>query len=84
MLLSEAEELGVLHGLRLQALEVAHTELRSGAFESWIWLFGDRVYEARFHPKSSSDEGARAGCEGEIMSGGAAADGAASGGAASP
>ncbi|KAJ8423630.1 hypothetical protein Cgig2_028489 [Carnegiea gigantea] len=38
---------------------VALTELRWGAFESWIWLFGDRVYEAQFHPKSGSGKGMR-------------------------
>ncbi|KAJ8432369.1 hypothetical protein Cgig2_021903 [Carnegiea gigantea] len=74
MLLNEAEKLGVLHGPRLRSLEVAVTELRRGAFESWIWLFGDRVYEARFHLKSSLDEGARAGRQGETSSGGAADD----------
>ncbi|KAJ8445655.1 hypothetical protein Cgig2_009056 [Carnegiea gigantea] len=45
MLLNEAGKLGVLHGPRLRSLEVALTELRWGASESWIWLFGDRVYE---------------------------------------
>ncbi|KAJ8423668.1 hypothetical protein Cgig2_009289 [Carnegiea gigantea] len=60
MLLNEAEKLGLLHRSRLRSLEVAVTELRWGAFESWIWLFGDRVYEAQFRPRSSSDEGARA------------------------
>ncbi|KAJ8419880.1 hypothetical protein Cgig2_000617 [Carnegiea gigantea] len=40
MLHNEAEKLGVLHGSRLRSLEVALTELRWGAFESWIWLFG--------------------------------------------
>ncbi|KAJ8452571.1 hypothetical protein Cgig2_004907 [Carnegiea gigantea] len=64
MLLNEAEKLGVLHGPRLRSLEVALTELRWGVFESWIWLFGGRVYEARFRP-SSSGEGARTGRQGE-------------------
>jgi len=63
MLLSEAKKLGVLHGPRLQSLEVALTELRWGAFESWIWLFDDRVYEARFHPKSDLSEGRSSGRE---------------------
>ena len=36
MLLHEAQKLGVLYGLRLRSLEVALTELRRGAFESWI------------------------------------------------
>ncbi|KAJ8432913.1 hypothetical protein Cgig2_004587 [Carnegiea gigantea] len=65
MILNEAEKLGVLHGLRLRSLEVTLTELRRGAFESWIWLFGDRVYEARFHPKGNLGKGTRAGGEGE-------------------
>ncbi|KAJ8429577.1 LOW QUALITY PROTEIN: hypothetical protein Cgig2_023783 [Carnegiea gigantea] len=60
MLLNEAEKLRVLHGPRFRSLEVALTELRWGAFESWIWLFSDRVYDARFRPKSSSEEGAKA------------------------
>ncbi|KAJ8437090.1 hypothetical protein Cgig2_016444 [Carnegiea gigantea] len=65
MLLNEAEKLGVLHGPRLWSPEVALTELHWGAFESWIWLFGDRVYEAQFHPKSGWGEAARAGRWGE-------------------
>ena len=44
-------------------------------------LVRGRVYEARFHPKSSSDEGARADRQGETSSG-EAADDAASEGAA--
>ncbi|KAJ8426194.1 hypothetical protein Cgig2_008911 [Carnegiea gigantea] len=82
MLLNEAEKLGVLHGPRLRSLEVALTKLRWGAFESWIWLFGDRVYEARFCLKSSSKEGTRADRQGETSNRGAA-DGAASEGTAS-
>ncbi|KAJ8423412.1 LOW QUALITY PROTEIN: hypothetical protein Cgig2_020949 [Carnegiea gigantea] len=76
MLLNEAEKLGVLHGPRLRLLK--------GAFESWIWLFGDRVYEARFCPKSSSDEGARADRRGKSSSEGVMADDVAPEGAASP
>ncbi|KAJ8420525.1 LOW QUALITY PROTEIN: hypothetical protein Cgig2_024956 [Carnegiea gigantea] len=76
MLLNEAEKLGVLHGPRLRSLEVALTELRWGEFESWIWLFDDRVHEARFRPKSSSEEGARAGHQVETSSWGAADGGA--------
>ncbi|KAJ8419343.1 hypothetical protein Cgig2_003520 [Carnegiea gigantea] len=74
MLLNEAEKLGVLHGPRLRSLEMTLTELCWGAFESWIWLFSDRVYEARFLPKSGSDEGTRAGRVGESSSEGAAVD----------
>jgi len=83
MLLNEAEKLGALHGPRLQSLKVALTELRWGALESWIWLFGDRVYEARFHPKSSSEEGVRTGRQGETSSGGVT-NGAASEGTTPP
>ncbi|KAJ8422130.1 LOW QUALITY PROTEIN: hypothetical protein Cgig2_024217 [Carnegiea gigantea] len=60
MLLNVAKRLGVVL-----------TELHWGAFESWIWLFGDRAYEARFYPKGHSSEGARA--DGS-SSGGAAAE----------
>ncbi|KAJ8433463.1 hypothetical protein Cgig2_014504 [Carnegiea gigantea] len=60
-----AEKLYVLHGPRLWSSEVALTELRWGAFESWIWLFDDGVYEARVHPKSGSGIGARADRRGE-------------------
>ncbi|KAJ8420065.1 hypothetical protein Cgig2_028999 [Carnegiea gigantea] len=77
MLLNEAEKLGVPHGPRLWSLEVALTELRWGAFESWIWLFSDRVYEAQFYPKSGSGEGARAGRQGESSSEGVTANDAA-------
>ncbi|KAJ8432517.1 hypothetical protein Cgig2_001110 [Carnegiea gigantea] len=48
MLLNEAERLGVLQGRRLRSWEVAVTELHWSAFELWIWLLGDRIYEARF------------------------------------
>ncbi|KAJ8420628.1 hypothetical protein Cgig2_027118 [Carnegiea gigantea] len=51
-LLDEVEKLDVLHGPRLRSLEVALTELHWRAIESWIWLFGDRIYEAQFRPKS--------------------------------
>ncbi|KAJ8434455.1 hypothetical protein Cgig2_025425 [Carnegiea gigantea] len=59
ILLNEAEKLGVLHGPRLRSLEVALTELRRGAFEPWMWLFSDRVYEARFCPKRAGLQGER-------------------------
>ncbi|KAJ8422880.1 hypothetical protein Cgig2_027363 [Carnegiea gigantea] len=36
IILNEAEKFGVLHGPRLQPLKVALTELRWGAFESWM------------------------------------------------
>ncbi|KAJ8433523.1 hypothetical protein Cgig2_006670 [Carnegiea gigantea] len=60
MLLNEAKRLGVLHGKRLRSLEVTLTELHWSAFESWLWLFGDRIYEARFHPKGGLGENAGA------------------------
>ena len=46
MLLNEAEGLGVLQGQVLRSLESAITELCWSAFKSWVWLFGDRIYEA--------------------------------------
>ena len=83
MLLNEAEKLGVLHGSWLRSLEVALTELRWGAFESWIQLFGDQVYEARFRGRA-----ARTKARGPVVKGkarvGGAADDAASEGAATP
>ena len=54
MLLIEAKRLGVLYGPRLQSLEVALSEVRWGPFMSWVWLFGDRIYEARFNPSGSN------------------------------
>ncbi|KAJ8427295.1 hypothetical protein Cgig2_002207 [Carnegiea gigantea] len=69
MLLNEAKNLGVLQGPRLRSWE--------GAFESWIWLFGVRLYEARFRLKNGSSEGTRAGRQAESSSEGAAADDAA-------
>ncbi|KAJ8445935.1 LOW QUALITY PROTEIN: hypothetical protein Cgig2_009864 [Carnegiea gigantea] len=74
MLLNEVEKLGVPHGPRLRSVEVALTKLHWGAFESWICLFGDQVYKARFHQKGGSGEGTRAGHQGESSSVGAAAD----------
>ena len=84
MLLNEAEKLGVLHGPRLQSLEVALTELRWRAFESWIWLFGDRIYKAQFRSKSSSGEGPRTSRQGESSSEEVPANDVALEGAASP
>ncbi|KAJ8425534.1 hypothetical protein Cgig2_021339 [Carnegiea gigantea] len=67
MLLNEAERLGVLQGQTLQSFESALTELRWSAFESWIWLFGDRIYEARFRPKGSLGENSGAGRQEESL-----------------
>ena len=52
MLLNEAERLGVLHGRTLRAMESALTELRWSTFDSWVWLNGDRIIEARFRVKA--------------------------------
>ncbi|KAJ8421186.1 hypothetical protein Cgig2_011314 [Carnegiea gigantea] len=51
MFLNEAKRLGVLHGRALRSLESALTELHWSAFESWIWLFSDRIYKPRFRSK---------------------------------
>ncbi|KAJ8424550.1 hypothetical protein Cgig2_011564 [Carnegiea gigantea] len=72
MLLNEAERLGVLQGQRLRSLEVAITELHWSAFESWIWLFSDRVYEAQFSPKGGSRENTGASRQEESSGRGAA------------
>jgi len=48
MILNEVERLGVLHGRTLRIMESALTELRWSTFESWVWLNGDRIFEARF------------------------------------
>ena len=56
MLLNEAERLGVLQGQMLRSLESALTELRCSAFKSWIWLFSDWIYEARFRSKGGLGE----------------------------
>ncbi|KAJ8432493.1 LOW QUALITY PROTEIN: hypothetical protein Cgig2_003570 [Carnegiea gigantea] len=61
MLLNEAERLGVLQGQAFRSLESAFTELYWSAFESWIWLFGDRIYETQFRPKGSLGENLGAG-----------------------
>ncbi|KAJ8432823.1 hypothetical protein Cgig2_008537 [Carnegiea gigantea] len=73
MLLNEVERLGVLHGQRLRLLEAALNELRWSTFESWLWLFSDRICEAWFCPKSGSGENAGADCQ-EGSSGRGAAD----------
>ncbi|KAJ8435553.1 LOW QUALITY PROTEIN: hypothetical protein Cgig2_015408 [Carnegiea gigantea] len=61
MLLNEVERLGVLQGQALWSLELALTELRWTTFESWIWLFSDRIYEARFCSKGGLGENSGAG-----------------------
>ncbi|KAJ8441773.1 hypothetical protein Cgig2_009019 [Carnegiea gigantea] len=55
MLLNEAERLGVLQRWALQSFESALIELRWSTFESWVWLYGDRIFEAQFCPKESVD-----------------------------
>ena len=77
MLLKEAKRLGVLHGQRLRSLEAALTELHWSAFESWLWLFGGRIYDARFRPKGGSGENTRAGYQERSSVMGAADEGAA-------
>jgi len=46
MLLNEAERLGVLQGQALRSLELALIKLHWSTFESWVWLYGDRIFEA--------------------------------------
>ncbi|KAJ8449176.1 hypothetical protein Cgig2_027178 [Carnegiea gigantea] len=46
MLLNKAKTLRVLYGRALRMLELAHTELHWITFESWVWLYGDRIFEA--------------------------------------
>jgi len=58
-LLNEAEKLGVLQGRALQSLESALIELRWSTLESWVWLYGDRIFEARFRPPAGSGERSR-------------------------
>ncbi|KAJ8429460.1 hypothetical protein Cgig2_015312 [Carnegiea gigantea] len=66
MLLNEAERLWVLHGLMLRVMESALTELRWSTFESWVWLSGDRIFEARFWAKAEQkEESSRTGQEEE-------------------
>ncbi|KAJ8426359.1 hypothetical protein Cgig2_025498 [Carnegiea gigantea] len=56
MLLNEAEKLGVLYERTLRIMELAFTELRLSTFESWMWLNGDRIFEARFREKGEHEE----------------------------
>ena len=59
ILLNEAKRLGVLQGWALRSLESALIELRWSIFESWFWLYGDQIFEARFRPKVGSRESSR-------------------------
>ncbi|KAJ8438013.1 LOW QUALITY PROTEIN: hypothetical protein Cgig2_029994 [Carnegiea gigantea] len=61
ILLNEVERLGVLHGRALRTLESALTELRWSTFESWVWLYGDRIFEAWFRTKAKLEESSGAG-----------------------
>ncbi|KAJ8430629.1 LOW QUALITY PROTEIN: hypothetical protein Cgig2_008309 [Carnegiea gigantea] len=56
MPLNEAKRLGVLQGQALRSLELALIKLRWSSFESWVWLYHDRIFEARFRPKVGSRE----------------------------
>ncbi|KAJ8431066.1 hypothetical protein Cgig2_017062 [Carnegiea gigantea] len=53
MLLNEAKRLGLSHGRALRSLESALIELRWSTFEPWVWLYADRIFKARFHPKGN-------------------------------
>ncbi|KAJ8438780.1 hypothetical protein Cgig2_009898 [Carnegiea gigantea] len=48
--------MGVLHGRMLREMESALTELRWSTFESWVWLYGNRIFEARFWAKAEPKE----------------------------
>ncbi|KAJ8435910.1 LOW QUALITY PROTEIN: hypothetical protein Cgig2_010029 [Carnegiea gigantea] len=56
MLLNEAGRLGVLYGQMLHVIELTLTKLRWSTFESWVWLNGDRIFEARFWVKAEQKE----------------------------
>ncbi|KAJ8437666.1 hypothetical protein Cgig2_028604 [Carnegiea gigantea] len=55
MLLNKAERLGVLHARALRTLESALIELH------WMWLYGDRIFEARFRIRADPEESSGAG-----------------------
>ncbi|KAJ8424903.1 hypothetical protein Cgig2_007628 [Carnegiea gigantea] len=57
--LAMAEQAVKCYGLL--ELPQALTELRWSTFKSWVWLFGNRIYEARFHPKGGLGENTEAG-----------------------
>ncbi|KAJ8452431.1 hypothetical protein Cgig2_000020 [Carnegiea gigantea] len=75
MLLNEAERLGVLHGQALRALNT---------FESWVWLYGDRIFEAQFRMKAAPEESSGAGLQEEGSEVELEGEGSAREGAASP
>ncbi|KAJ8434808.1 hypothetical protein Cgig2_033530 [Carnegiea gigantea] len=56
MLLNEAERLGVVQRRALRSLELALVKLRWSTFELWDWLYGNRIFEARFRPMAGSGE----------------------------
>ncbi|KAJ8446987.1 hypothetical protein Cgig2_006615 [Carnegiea gigantea] len=53
---NEAERLGVLHGRTLHRMGSALTKLRWSTFESWVWLNGDRILEARFREEAEQED----------------------------
>ena len=59
MLLNEDERLGVVQGRSLQSVELALIELHWSTFKLWVWLYGDRIFEARFRLKVGSGESSR-------------------------
>ncbi|KAJ8420107.1 LOW QUALITY PROTEIN: hypothetical protein Cgig2_011977 [Carnegiea gigantea] len=61
ILLNEAKRLGVLCGRALRALESTLTELRWSTFESWVWQYGDWIFEAHFQTKVAPEESSEAG-----------------------
>ncbi|KAJ8438935.1 hypothetical protein Cgig2_012830 [Carnegiea gigantea] len=65
MLLNEAERLGVLNRRALRMLELALTEFHWSTFESWVWLYGDQIFEVRFRTKAAPEESSGAGLQEE-------------------
>ena len=84
MLLNEAERLGVLHGQALRSLESALAKLHWSTFESWVQLYDDRIFEARFRTKAAPDETSGAGLQEEGSEVELKGEGSASEGAVSP
>ncbi|KAJ8438046.1 hypothetical protein Cgig2_014175 [Carnegiea gigantea] len=84
ILQNEAERLGVLHRRALRTLKSVLTKLRWNTFKSWVWLYGDCIFEAWFRMRAAPEEGSGAGQQGKGSEEEPKGEGSTTEGAASP
>ena len=56
ILLNKGERLAILHERMLRQMESALTELPWSTFDSWVWLYGDQIFETQFRANAEPEE----------------------------